>query len=88
MIFNFLFDFILIVLSSIINIIPSVNISGILFIGDDLYNILVQMIRIWNGAIYSFPYLEILNIVLFVIISFELLVLVVKLLLGSRSPIR
>jgi len=87
MIFNLLIYLILVVVSSIFNLLPVVTLSSIPLIGTAMRGFLVSAIQMYNGFITTFPYAQTaFQIMLYVIIPFELLMLLGKFLLGHRLP--
>lgn len=87
MIFNFLIYLVLLVLGSIFSLLPVVTLSSIPVIGPTFSSVLLRMTQIWNSTIETVPYLGISwQVFLYVIIPFELIMLLSKFLLGHRSP--
>jgi hypothetical protein len=66
---------------------PVVSLSDIPFIGSTIRGLLLSVVEYWNAAQDTFPYLIVLwHVFIYVILPFELLMLTVKLVLGSRAP--
>jgi len=87
MIITFILNIILIVFAGLFNFIPAVTISSIPVIGSFLSNLLITMVGIFNGFMETFPYAVIVwHMFLWVILPFEILLIVVKFFLGSRVP--
>lgn len=67
---------------------PIVTISSIPIVGPSVYSVLVTVVSTWNAFLVTFPYAALpWKLFLFVILPFELLLLVAKLILGHRLPI-
>lgn len=65
------------------------TLATIPYFGADLQEALTTMILYWNSAEETVPYLEPLwNYFLFGVIGFETLMLVLRIVLGSRTPTR
>jgi len=87
MIINLLINLVLLIFGSLFVFLPEVTISSIPFIGDEVRAVLVTAIGYYNGFIDTFPYAETaFTIFLYVIIPFEVLLLVSKFFLGHRTP--
>jgi len=87
MIINLLISVIVNLFAGIFYFIPVVTISSIPFIGTDASNILNRAVLIWNAFMVTFPYAQFAwHVFLFAIIPFEILMLLSKFFLGSRSP--
>lgn len=76
------------VLSALFSLfLPIVTIRGIPIIGEFLYNTLITMVGIWNAFMDTFPYAEVAwEVLIYVILPFEIVMFIVKLILGSRTP--
>jgi len=75
------------ILGAIFYFLPVVSISDIPYIGEQLSSILATIVGIWNALLITFPYaIVVWNTFLFVIIPFELLLLIGKFFLGHRLP--
>ena len=87
MITNLFINFILLVFGWVFTLLPPVTISSLPFIGDFLASTLLQMIKIWNAFLETFPYAKVgWDTFKYVIIPFEGLMLLGKFFLGSRMP--
>jgi len=87
MIFNALIYLILLVVSSIFSLLPVVSIASIPIIGPSVSTFLVTAVKLYNGFITTFPYAQTaFQALIYVIIPFELLMILGKFLLGSRVP--
>jgi len=87
MIFNLLIYLVLLIVTSIFSLLPVVTLASIPIIGPSLQSILITMVRMYNSFIDTFPYAETaFNLLIYVIIPFELLMLLGKFLLGHRLP--
>jgi len=67
-------------------IMPNVDLSDIPFIGDTVRSTLVTVMGVWNSFMESFPYAYVLWYTFLALIAFELLLLGLKFILGSRVP--
>lgn len=82
-----LFAVIVMILSGIFGFLPTVSIATIPYIGESVESVLITMITTWNAFLVTFPYAEVgWNIFLYVIIPFEILMLIAKFFFGSRLP--
>jgi len=87
MIFVFFLKFITFCLSVLFSWLPVVTIADIPLIGDQLSETMYMAVGLWISFMETFPYaLEGWRIFLFVIIPFEASLLVLKFVLGSRTP--
>lgn len=87
MIINLLINLILLVFGSLFVFLPEVYLSDIPLIGNELVSALTTMITTWNSFLVTFPYAEVVwDVILFVIIPFEILLLVARFFLGQRLP--
>jgi len=87
MILNLLINFILLIFSSLFIFLPEVHLSDIPYIGAPLVSGLTYMVGIWNSFMITFPYAVIgWQVFLWVIVPFEILLLVAKFFLGHRLP--
>jgi len=88
MIFNLLIYLVLLVVTSIFSLLPVVSISTIPVIGPTVASWLLYTVKLYNGLISTFPYAQVaFQVLIYVIIPFELLMLLGKFLLGHRLPI-
>jgi len=89
MISIFLLQVFIIIIGVFFFILPVATISSIPIIGSTISDILYSIIISWNTFMISFPYAQTLwDVFLFVIIPFEISVLILKLVFGSRTPIQ
>lgn len=73
--------------NSFFTVFPVVTIQSLPYIGEELRSILVTMVGYWNSFMDTFPYAVIAwQTFLYVILPFELLLLIGKIILGSRNP--
>lgn len=87
MITNLFITFVLIILTSIFSLLPVVNIASLPLIGPVLSSSLSQAVSVWNAFLVTFPYASIAwQVFLYVILPFELLMLIAKFFLGHRLP--
>lgn len=87
MIFNLLLNLILLVFGSLFVFFPVVAIADIPYVGSFLSSTLIQMIQVWNAFLITFPYAVTgWHIFLWVILPFEVLLLVMKFFLGHHVP--
>jgi len=77
------------VLSAIFSaFLPIVSISTIPIVGSSIYNAMAWGMGVWNAFLLTVPYAQLpWRIVLYVILPFELILLLVKVFLGSRVPV-
>lgn len=87
MIFNFLISFVVLILGSIFGLLPEYGISDIPYVGQWVYATLQIAVEYMNEFLTIVPPLETLwHVFIWVVIPFELVLMIVKLLLGSRTP--
>jgi len=87
MIFNQFVNFISFLYNSIFSFFPVVTLADIPVIGSSAVSILEFCATTWNAVFDTFPYAHLPWLIfLAVIIPFETLMLVAKVLLGSRVP--
>jgi len=87
MIFNLLINLVLLVFGSLFVFLPEVSIASLPYIGPSISSFLYQAMGIWNAFMVTFPYAQIgWQVFLYVILPFEVLMLVGKFFLGSRMP--
>jgi len=88
MIVTLLISVILSIFGAIFALLPEVTIADIAYIGPTLSSTLTTMVQKWNAFMVTFPYAETgYNVFIYVILPFELLLLLTKFFLGSRTPI-
>jgi hypothetical protein len=87
MIINLLINFLLLIFGSLFVFFPVVSISTIPLVGPSIYSSLVFMVTTWNSFMVTFPYAQVLwDSFLYIIIPFEVVMLVLKFFLGHRAP--
>lgn len=87
MIINLLINFVLLLLGAIFTLFPNAEIADIPYIGDTLVTILVSMVTKWNAILDTIPYFVYpYHVFLYVILPFEISMLVFKSLFGHRMP--
>jgi len=86
MITNLILTIIVAVFNTIMELIPSASIATIPLIGETVSAFLLTMIQTWNTFLITFPYAQTgWDVFRFVILPFELTLLVVNFFLGSRK---
>jgi len=89
MIINLIIQVLINILGAIFYFLPIVSIEDIPLIGESVSNTLLTIIYTWNAVVETLPYLGTVSTVFFtIIIPFEILVILSKFFLGSRSPIK
>jgi hypothetical protein len=87
MIINLIFGVILGLISAIFFLLPVVTIASIPVIGSTLLVILGTMVTTWNAFMITFPYAQVVwQVFLFVILPFEILMIIGKFFLGQHMP--
>lgn len=87
MLTDYFLNFISFLLAAIFNLFPSATIADIPWIGSDLRPILVTISEVWHTFLVTFPYAQVAwDVLLYVVIPFEVLLLLAKLFLGQRLP--
>ena len=88
MIIDYIIDIIFGTFNSIFTyILVPVSLTSIPFIGSTISGILLSVVSTYNAVIVTFPYAQVgFQVFLYVILPFELLMTVGKLLLGHRMP--
>lgn len=75
------------IVSGLLGSLPTATLATIPYIGDDIQSILITMIQTWNAVLETIPYLQIVwNLALWAI-AFELMLIGIKFIFGSRTPI-
>jgi len=76
------------VLSTLFSLfLPIVTLSSIPLVGPFISSTLGTVVGVWNAFLVTFPYAQLpWTIFLYVIIPFELILLILKAILGSRVP--
>jgi len=87
MIIEMLFSVIVMILAGIFSFLPTVSIATIPYIGETVQGYLITIVQTWNAFMVTFPYAETgWNIFLYVIIPFEIMLMIAKFFFGSRLP--
>lgn len=87
MIINLLFNVFILLFGSIFVFLPTVTISSIPFIGEDLYSVLALAVGYWNTFLQIFPFSVVVwHMFLWIILPFEILFIIAKVFFGSRLP--
>lgn len=87
MIINFIIKIIFDFFSAIFSFLPTVSIATIPVIGETVSSLLLQIVQVYHAFIETFPYAIVgFNVLIYVILPFELLMLVAKFFLGHRAP--
>lgn len=87
MIINLLINFILLVFGSLWVFLPVVKLSDIPLIGGFFVEYFTIMVNVWHSFMNFFPYAEMgWNMLIYVILPFEILLLTAKFFLGHRLP--
>jgi len=87
MITEILLSVVLALFGIIFGFLPIVTLEGLPLIGTEVSNGLLFFVTKWNAFLVTFPYAETAwNVFLLIILPFELLILLSKFFLGSRSP--
>jgi hypothetical protein len=85
MILNYLFNAIISVINGVLSFLPQVDLYSVF--GFDFGSLLLSVIKIWNAFLETFPYAVVVwHMFIWVIIPFEILMLLGKFLLGHRMP--
>jgi len=88
MIITFLLSVLVTILSILFYIFPVVTVADIPLAGEAMSSALYTAMGYWNSAMETVPYFYVAwDIFLFVIIPFEISLLVLKFFLGHRTPI-
>jgi len=75
------------ILTAIFYFLPVVTIADLPLFGEELADLLVTVITTWNAFLVTFPYAVVVwNMFLFVVMPFEILMLVAKFFFGHRLP--
>lgn len=87
MIINLLINLILLIFGSLFVFLPVVTLENVPYIGEALRGIIIDMVGVWKAVLTTFPYAQVAwDVFLYVIMPFEILLLVSKFFLGHRSP--
>jgi hypothetical protein len=88
MILNFFIAIVTRVIDFFFGYLPTATLADIPYIGEAVQEILTRIVLQWNAFEATFPYVTALyQVFLYVIIPFELAVLVVRFVLGNRTPV-
>jgi hypothetical protein len=88
MIVTLFLNIVIAVIGVIFMIIPTVTLASIPVFGQPITDILTSMIHMWNAFMVTFPYAQTAwHLILWVIIPFEIGLLVLKFFLGHRTPV-
>lgn len=88
MITSIFINFILLIFGAIFYLFPKVTLSDIPLIGEYVSSSLIYMVSIWNSFLDTIPYLQLpYHLLLYYILPFEILLIILKFILGSRVPI-
>jgi len=88
MLLNFIIAIVSHVINFIFSLLPVATIKDIPIIGVFMYDFLLNMVETFNAFFVTFPYaIELWNVFIYVMIPFELAVLLIKFILGARTPI-
>jgi len=72
---------------AIFDLLPTATLSDLPIIGDTIAVTLETVVETWNAFMVTFPYANTLwEVFIYVILPFEILLLVAKFLLGHRVP--
>jgi len=88
MVISLILNFIADAFATVMSIMPSVGIQDIPYIGEAVYTYWVLAVSYMHTAFTIIPFTEIVwNSFVYVIIPFEFSLLILKVFLGSRTPI-
>jgi len=81
-------NFIILIVGIIFYFLPVVTIADIPWIGQYISDTLISVVHIWNGFLETFPYaVTPWHIFIWIILPFEILLIIARFFLGSRTPI-
>lgn len=87
MIINLLINLVLLIIGSLFVFFPEVTLNDIPYVGIHFREILINTVGYWNSAVETLPYLQIgMTMFIYVILPFEITLLVLKVFLGHRLP--
>jgi len=87
MIINLFLNLMITVVNTLFSFLPKVTIYSIPFIGPFISSLLDTIIPMWNAFLGTFPYAVVLwDTFLFVILPFEIFMIIGKFILGNRMP--
>jgi hypothetical protein len=88
MILNFIISFVAHIVDFLFGSLPNATIADLPYVGDTIQVVLIQAVSIWNSWMVTFPYsVDVWNRFVFGIIPFELLLVLVRFILGNRTPV-
>lgn len=88
MIINFLITTIAYFSVAVMSVLPVVTISNLPVIGSTVSDLLLEMVQYYNGAVYTIPYLgDMFTVFVYLVLPFELTLLVLRFILGNRDPV-
>lgn len=88
MIINLLINFILLIFGTLFVFLPVVSLASIPLVGSFISSGLISVVKLWNTFLDTFPYAVLpWHIFIYVILPFELLLLVARFFLGHRLPV-
>jgi len=74
-------------LSAMFSWLPIATVASIPYIGNTLSSVLINAVQSWNSFVVTFPYAGISwHVLIWVVIPFEITMLILKTFLGSRTP--
>jgi len=87
MIINLIIGVILNLVAVIFVFLPVVHLSDLPYAGQAISDTLTTMVTTWNAFLITFPYAVVAwNVLLLIIVPFELLMLIGKFFFGHRLP--
>lgn len=87
MISELILDFVYTVASALFNLLPTVTIADIPFVGASVSSLLASMVLIWNAFMVTFPYAVVVWFCFKIVLAFELILLTARLIMGNRLPV-
>jgi hypothetical protein len=89
MIITLILQFIVSFIGMVMSIVPTAHIGQVPLVGEDIVTYLNMMVGSYNLGASILPYLSIVkSMLVYVILPFEISVLLLKVFLGSRTPVR
>lgn len=87
MIITLLINLVILIFGSIFVFLPVVTIADIPIMGEFISESLTFMVQVWNSFLETVPYLTFTwSIFLYILLPFEILLLIGKFFLGHRMP--
>jgi len=87
MLINLLINFVLLCVGLLFVFLPVVTIADIPYIGTTVSTLLAEMVSYWYAVMDTIPYFQIVwDVLIIVIIPFEVLMLCARFFLGSHLP--